>query len=208
MKEGMENLSNCAHSKQERNAYLEHAWSEYRIAVNLNSADTLNRASFVALSEVLKRKPEFNGGIAKEPDKAELAQLLADHPELVSKKDPDSLESLESLEDSQLNAEHNKALADAKEGVRLKPTDGYAWYALGEAYLNLGDYTSAEEPFKRALEAFLAAPPDPWKPLRAQPSLIMAANASLALAQVCDKLHRKREAERYRREALMLLPTH
>jgi tetratricopeptide (TPR) repeat protein len=119
-----------------------------------------------------------------------------------------SLNSLEALEDVQLGAEHDKALADAKEGVRLKPTDGFAWYALGEAYLNLGDYASAEEPFKRALKAFLAAPPEPGRPLRDQPSLTMAANATLALAQVCDRLHRKREAEHYRRSAIMLLPAH
>jgi tetratricopeptide (TPR) repeat protein len=205
MGEGMENLSHCANSKQERKDYLERAWSEFRIAINLNSADTLNRASFVALSEVLKRKPEYNGGIAKEPDEAELSQLLADHPELVSKP-TDSLESLESLEDRQLNAQHNKALTDAKEGVRLKPTDGYAWYALGKAYMDLDDYASAEDPFKRALKALLAAGPDrPGHPLREQTSLLMAANATFALAQVCDKLHRKREAEHYRRSYLMLL---
>ena len=99
MREGMESLSNCAHSKQERTAYLEHAWSELRIAVNLDSANALYRGPFVALSEVLKRKPEYNAGIAKEPDRAELSQLVADHPELASKTH-DSLESLESLLDS------------------------------------------------------------------------------------------------------------
>jgi tetratricopeptide (TPR) repeat protein len=113
--------------------------------------------------------------------------------------------SLEALEDTQLSTEHNKAVADAKEGVRLKPTDGFAWYALGEAYVNLGDYTSAEEPFKRAVKALLAAPPEPGRPLKEQTSLLMAANATIALAQVCDRLHRKREAEHYRRSYLMLL---
>ena len=117
-----------------------------------------------------------------------------------------SVNSLEALEDTQLSAQHNKALTDAKEGVRLKPTDGFAWYALGKAYMDLDDYASAEEPFKRALRALLAAGPDrPGHPLREQTSLLMAANATNALAQVCDKLHRKREAERYRRSYLMLL---
>jgi tetratricopeptide (TPR) repeat protein len=206
MGEGMEK-SNCAHSKQERTAYFEHAWSELRIAVNLDSSNVLNRGAFVAVSEILKRKPEYNGGIAKEPDKAEFSQLLVDHPELVS-KNPDSLESLESLEDTQLRAEHNKALTVAKEAVRQKPTDGYAWYSLGKAYMDLDDYKSAEEPLRRALQAFLAAPLILTLPSNSQPSTTMAASTSMALAEVCDKLHRKREAERYRRGALLLLPRH
>ncbi len=157
------------------------------------------------MSEILKRKPEYNGGIAKYPDKAEFSQLVVDHPELVS-KDPDSLESLESLQDAQINAENNKALAFAKEAVRLRPNDGFAWYALGEAYMKLNDYRTAEEPLKRALKAFLTAPP-PSDP-RDRTTFTMLASTSLALAEVCDKLHRKREAERYRNGALMLLPTH
>jgi tetratricopeptide (TPR) repeat protein len=208
MMEGTENMSNCAHSKQERTAYLEHAWSELRIAVNLDSANILNRGAFVALSEVLKRKPEYNGGIAKEPDKAEYSQLLADHPELASKGDPDSLESLESLEDAQLDAKHKNALAAAKEAVRQRPTDGYAWFSLGDAYMDLDDYKSAEEPLKRALQAFLSAKPDWTLPLNAQPSQSMAGSAAGLLSVVCDKLHRKREANRYRDMAISLLPTH
>jgi tetratricopeptide (TPR) repeat protein len=204
MGEGMENLSNCAHSGLERTAYLEHAWSELRIAVNLDNSDTLNRGEFVTLSEVLKRKPEYDGGIAKEPDKAELSRLVANHPELVSKS-PDSLEYLESLEDTQLDSEHNKALAAAKQAVRLKPTDGYAWYSLGKAYMDLDDYKSAEEPLKRALKAFSAGPAPSDNP---QLAISMVASTSFALAEVCDKLHRKRDAERYRRGALMMLPTH
>jgi tetratricopeptide (TPR) repeat protein len=207
MGEGMEK-SNCAHSKRERTAYLEHAWSELRIAINLDSSNVLDRAAFVAVSEVLKRKPEYNGGIAKEPDKAELSQLLADHPQLVS---PDSLESLESLQDAQISAENNKALAAAKEAVRLNPTDGLAWFNLGQAYMKLSDYASAEEPLKRALTAFLSAPPDfevierGESSASAQPSLQMVVHTEFALAEVCEKLHRKREAERYRRGALFII---
>jgi tetratricopeptide (TPR) repeat protein len=207
MAEGMENMSNCAHSKQERTAYLEHAWSELRIAVNLDSANVLNRGAFVALSGVLNRKPEYNGGIAKEPDKSEVSQLLADHPELIS-KNPDSLESLESSEDTQLAAEHNNALAAAKEAVRQKPTDGYAWFSLGKAYIDLDDYKSAEDPLKRALRAFLAAKPDWTLPWNAQPSQSMAGNTAGLLSVVCDKLHRKREANRYRNLAIALLAAH
>jgi tetratricopeptide (TPR) repeat protein len=201
MMEGMENMSNCAHSKQERTAYDERAWSELRIAVNLDPSNVLNRGAFVALSEILKRKPEYNGGIAKEPDKSELSQLLPDHA-------PDSVESLESLEDKQLAAEHNNALAAAKEAVRQKPTDGYAWFSLGKAYMDLDDYKSAEEPLKRALQAFLAAKPDWTLPLNAQPSQSMAGSTAGLLSVVCDKLHRKREANRYRNLAIALLPTH
>jgi tetratricopeptide (TPR) repeat protein len=202
MGEGIEK-SKCAHSKQERTAYLELAWSELRIAVNLDSSNVLNRGAFVAVSEMLNRKAEYNGGIAREPDKAELSQLLADHPQLVS---PDSLESLESLQDAQISSENNKALAAAKEAVRLKPTDGFAWYALGEAYMKLNDYRSAEEPLKRALKAFGAAPPP--SDFNDRTAITMLVNTEFALAGVCDKLHRKREAERYRRGALLLLPTH
>jgi tetratricopeptide (TPR) repeat protein len=207
MEEGIEK-SICAHSKQERTAYLEHAWSELRVAVNLDSSNVMNRGAFVAVSEILKRKPEYNGGIAREPDKAELSQLLADHPQLVS---PDSLESLESLQDAQISAENNEALAVAKEAVRLKPTDGFAWFALGEAYMKLNDYETAEEPLKRALKAFFAAPPDSEViergelSLSAQPSIHMIVNTEFALAEVCDNLHRKRDAERYRRAALFII---
>jgi tetratricopeptide (TPR) repeat protein len=200
MAEGMEK-SNCAHSKQERNAYLERAWSELRIAVNLDSSNAVSRGEFVAVSEILKRKPEYNGGVAKEPDKAELTQLLADHA-------PDSVESLESLEDKQLAAEHNKALATAKEAVRQKPTDGYAWLSLGNAYMDLDDYKSAEEPLKRALQAFLSAKPDLTLPFNAQPSQSMAGSTAGLLSVVYDRLHRKREANRYRNLAISLLPTH
>jgi tetratricopeptide (TPR) repeat protein len=199
--EGMENLSNCAHSKQERNAYLEHAWSELRIAVNLDSSNAVSRGEFVTVSEILKRKPEYNGGIAKDPDKNELSQLLPDHA-------PDSAESLGSLEDKQLAAEHNKSLAAAKEAVRRKPTDGYAWLSLGNAYMDLDDYKSAEEPLKRALQAFLSAKPDLSLPFNAQPSQSMAGSTAGLLSVVCDKLHRKREANRYRDLAISLLPTH
>ena len=196
----MEN-SNCAYSKQEQTARLEHAWSELRIAVNLDSSNAVSRGEFVAVSEILKRKPEYNGGIAKEPDKRELSQLLPDHA-------PDSVESLESLEDRQLAAEHNNALAAAKEAVRQRPTDGYAWFSLGKAYTDLDDYKSAEEPLKRALQALLAAKLDLTFPVNAQPSRSMAGSTAGLLSVVCDRLHKKREANRYRNVAISLLPTH
>ncbi len=118
-----------------------------------------------------------------------------------------SIDSLESLRNAQINADNNKALSSAEEAVRLKPTDGYAWYSLGKAYIDLGDYKSAEEPLKTALKAFLSAPPDLTLPSNAQPSRTMASTTSFFLAEVCDKLHKKHEAARYRRGALMLMST-
>jgi hypothetical protein len=117
-----------------------------------------------------------------------------------------SLDTLESLQDAQISAENNKALTDAKEAVRLKPTDGFAWFALGQAYIRLNDYGTAEEPLKRALKAFFSAPA-PSDP-NDRTTLTMLANTSLALADVCEKLHRKREAEHYRRSAFLFLPAH
>ena len=214
--EGMENLSNCAHSKQERKAYLERAWSELRIAVNLNSANAGTRAEFVALSEVLKRKPEYNGGIAVEPDKNELSQWLADHPSAASGKPADSLESLESSADDALDTERNKRLAgtqdavtDAKEAIRAQPTDGLAWGKLGRAYFDLGDYKNAEEATKKAAEIFRerfknAPPPDPLVPGSNEVStdLGMLGVYYEQLAEISEKLHKKREAARYRDSAI------
>ena len=117
-----------------------------------------------------------------------------------------SLEPLGAMQDAQIDADNNKALAAAKEVVRQKPTDGFAWYALGEAYIKLNDYKAAEEPLKRALKAFLASSP-PSDP-KDHTTVTMLATTSFALADVCDKLHKKREAERYRNGALMLLPPH
>lgn len=69
----------CAHSERGREDYLDRAWSQYRIAVSLDSANTMYREMFVILSEVLKRKPEYEGGVAKEPNKAEVSQMLTDN---------------------------------------------------------------------------------------------------------------------------------
>jgi len=114
---------------------------------------------------------------------------------------------LESLEDAQLSAAREKALASAKEAVSQKPTDGYAWYHLGDAYRDLNDYKSAEEAFKRALDAFIATPLDSHLletlgPNAPQPAATMIPLTGLALADVCDHLHKRREAERYRKGAL------
>jgi hypothetical protein len=64
------------------------------------------------------------------------------------------------------------------------------------------------KPFKRALKALSAAPPpfDINNPTNDRTAILMLRNTYSALADVCDKLHRKREAEHYRRSALMLLP--
>jgi hypothetical protein len=118
---------------------------------------------------------------------------------------PVSVESLGAMQDAQMSADNDKALATAKEVVRQKPTDGFAWYTLGQAYVKLNDYKSAEEPLKRALKAFLASPP-PSNP-KDTSTMTMLATTSFALADVCDKLHKKREAERYRNSALMIVQT-
>jgi tetratricopeptide (TPR) repeat protein len=216
MDQGAKNLSNCGHSKEEGTNNLEHAWSELRIALNLDSKNVLNRGEFVALSELLKRKPEYNGGIAMEPDKNELSQWLADHPPAASGKPSDSLESLESLADNALNAERNKRLAgtqedvtDAKEAIRANPTDGLAWGKLGRAYFDLGDYKNAEQATKKAVEIFHerfknAPPPD---------LLVAGSNEAFSdlgmlgvhyelLAEISAKLHKRREAARYRDSAI------
>lgn len=62
MGEGILKESNCGHSEREREAYFDQAWSQLRVAVNLDSANALYREEFVALSEILKRKPEYDGG--------------------------------------------------------------------------------------------------------------------------------------------------
>jgi tetratricopeptide (TPR) repeat protein len=68
----------CTHSKHEREDYLDRAWSQYGSAVTLDSANTMYREMFVIVSEVLKRKPEYEGGVATEPNKDEVSQMLTD----------------------------------------------------------------------------------------------------------------------------------
>jgi hypothetical protein len=65
--EGVEDLK-CAHSEQEHTAFIEHAWSQYRSAVNLDRTNAQYREGFVLLSDVLKRKPEYEGGTEKQVD--------------------------------------------------------------------------------------------------------------------------------------------
>jgi tetratricopeptide (TPR) repeat protein len=230
----------CAHSKHEREAYLDRAWSQYRSALNLDSANTMYRLVFVTLSELLKRKPEYNGGIAKEPDKAELSQLFAQHPaygkalaelETPNSAQPDSLESLKTLADSKLSVEHNKevtaerdAVAAAKEAIRAEPTDGFAWGKLGDAYFQLGDYKNAKDATEKAVEIYTEKFKHRPNPLDREVELMLKGETkqnALArardedcepivmlavylnqLADICDKLHKKREASRYRDSAL------
>jgi tetratricopeptide (TPR) repeat protein len=65
--EGVEGLK-CAHSEQERTAFIQHAWSQYQSAVNLDHTNVQYREGFVLLSDVLKRKPEYAEGTAKQVD--------------------------------------------------------------------------------------------------------------------------------------------
>ena len=223
MAEGSPNLANCARSQSEGEDYLDRAWYQFRAAVNLDSKNTLYRGQFVILSEVLKRRPEYDAGVATEPNKTEWQQFLTEHPEVASS---DSVLSLGSLQDAQFDAEHKKALADAKEAVRLTPTDGYAWFSLGKAYMALQDYMAAEEPLQRALKAWEAAPApivEDLEKYRAQRGeskgnvedidisggvkqrFEMIAYTYLALADVCDHLNRKREAKRYRSRGFFIV---
>ena len=153
----------CLHSTREREDYLDRAWSQYRIALNIDSTNIMYRGMFVSLSEVLKRRPEYNRGVAKEPDKAEWSEFFAQHPDLETRNSaqPDSLESLKTLAHSKLSIEHNKeviaeqdAVAAAKEAIRAEPTDGFAWGKLGDAYFQLGDYKNAEAATEKAVEIF------------------------------------------------------
>ena len=216
MAQGLSNIGNFAHVGSERESLLDRAWSESRIALNLDSKNVLYRGEFVALSELLKRKPEYNGGLAVEPDKNELSQWLADHPSAASGKASDSLESLESLADNALDTERNKRLAgtqdavtDAKEAIRAQPTDGLAWGKLGSAYFDLGDYKNAEEATKKAVEIFSerfknAPPPDPLVPGLNEVSsdLGMLGVYYAQLAEISQKLHKRRQAARYRDSAI------
>ncbi len=223
---------NCGHSKREREAYLDQAWSQFRIALNLDSTNVMYRAQFVALSEVLKRKPEYDGGVAREPDKAELSGFFAQHPELQAADSaaPDSLESLKAQADRQLSVERHKAVTAeqdavtaAKEAIRAQPTDGFAWRKLGDAYFQLGDYKNAYDTMQEAIEIFKerfnkAPLPHECEAMKAYASRIgqaplvchdeaptivsMLASSYGQLATICDKLHKKREAARYRDSAL------
>lgn len=214
--QGLPNIGNCAHTDSEREVLLDRAWSESRTALDIDGKNVLYRGEFVALSELLKRKPEYNGGIAVEPNKNEISKWLADHPSAVSSEpsDSNSLESLESLTNNALDAEHNEEIAstqdavtDAKEAIRAQPTDGFAWGKLGSAYLDLGDYKDAQEATKKAVEIFNerfknAPPPVLDESNEASTDLSMLGVYYQQLAEISEKLHKRREARRYRDLAL------
>ncbi len=234
MKEGWQGSASCARNQSERDDYLDRAWYQFRGAVNLDSKNALYRVEFVALSEVLKRKPEYDAGIATQPSKSEIDQLLTEHQITESGKPTDLLQSLESLEEKALDAERNetlsatqRAVADAKEAIRLDPMDGFAWGKLGSAYFDLGDYKNAEDATQKAVEIFderAKSAPAPIlaelardrrsKGLDVPPDLAEAESNDVStdlsmlgvylnqLADICHKLHKKREAARYREKAL------
>lgn len=215
MGEGSTDLANCARNQSERADYLDRAWYQFRAAMNLDSKNPLYRGGFVALSEVLKRKPEYEGGIAAEPSKSELEQFLSEHSMTGSGRSSNSLQSLESLADNALDAERDKrvadtqdAVTDAMEAIRAQPTDGFAWGKLGHAYFDLGDYKNAEEATKKAVEIFSErfknAPP-PVESDEASTDLGMLGVYNEQLAEISEKLHKRRQATRYRDLALRAL---
>lgn len=238
MGQGLSKIGNCAHSDSERQSLLDRAWSEYRIALNLDNKNVLDRGAFVALSQVLKRTPEYNGGVATEPDKSELSHWLADHPTALAKtgsaepaEASHSLESLQSLADKALNAERSNkvaatqdAVTSAKDAIRAQPTDGFAWGKLGQAYFELGDYKNAEVAIEKSVEIFTEKFKNRPNPLTRELELMSQGQTKekatataeaedrqplemLAiywgqLANISDKLHKRRDAERYRDKAL------
>lgn len=217
MAEGLPDLANCAHSQYEREDYLDRAWLQWRTALSLDSNNPIYRAEFVALSELLKRKPEYDGGLATEPTKNELEHFLTEHPITKSSEPSDSLASLKALEEKALAADRNHDLvatqrdvADAKETIRVQPTDGFAWGKLGRAYLHLGDYKNAEEATQKAIEIFRERAKNVPPPVftgkdERGTDLRMLGIYYEQLAEISDKLHKKRAAARYRDSAIRAL---
>jgi tetratricopeptide (TPR) repeat protein len=105
---------------------------------------------------------------------------------------------------------YRDAVSAYKESVLVEPTNGYVWGKLGKAFMDIEDYNSAEEATKRSVDIFTAE----FKGLKAPtPSDLfsghdkrtiitgMLATTWLQLAEICDKLHKRREAAGYRRSA-------
>jgi len=228
--EGLENIGNCAHNERERERYLNDAWSHLRTALNFDSTNTMYRVQFVALSQVLKRKPEYSGGVATEPDKAEVSQWLANKQIAPA---PDSLQSLKALADQKIEAERSKIataqqkdVVDAKNAILADPTNGFAWSKLGNAYYELGDFKNAYDATQKAVEIFrekFKTAPAPalcegqklWAQMQqpngqstivcrdeARLNLSMLASSLHQMTFVCEKLRKKREAAHYRDLAL------
>jgi tetratricopeptide (TPR) repeat protein len=105
--------------------------------------------------------------------------------------DPDAWDSLARVLSS---ANHqSEAISAYKEVTRLRPTDKFAWGNLGQAYLAIDDYKNAEEPFKKAVEASAVAA----MTTQDHTALDMIPIYWSQLALICEKLHRKREAQNY-----------
>jgi tetratricopeptide (TPR) repeat protein len=118
------------------------------------------------------------------------------------------------------------AVTAAKKAIRAEPTDGFAWRKLGDAYLQLGDYKNAYDAMQEAIEIFrekFKKAPSPHEceamkilAERQQPKgqtplvchdeaptiVSMLASSYVQMADICEKLHKRHEARRYRDAAL------
>lgn len=129
---------------------------------------------------------------------------------LRSQQNDPSLESLQAMQKGEMDTKYATDLSSAKQRVKQDPTNGNAWFFLGTAYQNLGDFQSAKEAFQSALTAYMKEPPDwdaivrlgPDRPM--QSHLLSIANTDVSLATVCEKLHKKREASHYTNSALRI----
>lgn len=90
-------------------------------------------------------------------------------------KSPDEL--VESAKTHIGKQDHKSAIVELKSAIQQKPNDAVARLLLGQAYLETGDYASAEKEFAKARE--LGAPADQLSPLHARLLLMTGANARL-----------------------------
>jgi putative PEP-CTERM system TPR-repeat lipoprotein len=88
---------------------------------------------------------------------------------------PDEL--VESAKTHIAKQDHKSAIVELKSAIQKSPEDAEARLLLGRAYLETGDYASADKELTKARE--LGAPSDQLAPLQARLLLVMGANARL-----------------------------
>lgn len=170
--EGLSNISNCARSEPERKSILDRAWSQSSIAVNLDGTNALYRDEFVSLSEVLKRKPEYNGGTAREVGRDE--DPIVGLREAI-RRDPTDGFAWGNLGKAYLNSEDYKNAEEAtKKAVEI----------FTERFKNAKPPTIDDMMHGRDFD-------------EERTNVSMLASSYGQLAIICNKLHKKREARRY-----------